>query len=117
MKDRKTRTKEIREQWIENTKHIRDSFWGRHATVAFWPDDCPYSPPKRRAFGLPDEWWQDKLLDIEWIYDERGYNEIYKQHVMAYRIINRWRSARVNLHTPLGRKVANKCADDYEEGV
>ena len=117
MKDRKTRTMEIREQWIENTKIFRNSFWERHATVGFWSDDCPYSPPKRRAWGLPDEWWQDTLLDLEWLYDQRRYNEIYKHHLMAYRIINRWKSARVNPHTPLGRKVANKFITWYEEGV
>lgn len=117
MKDRKTRTREIREQWIEKTKIVRESFWGRQAYVAFFPDDCPYSPPKRRAFGFPEVWWQEKLLDLEWIYDKRGYNEIYKQHVMAYRIINRWRSARINLNTPLGQKVAAKLADEYEQGV
>ena len=117
MKDRKTRTKEIREQWIEETKNIRKSFWARHAYVAFFPDDCPYSPPKRRAGGFPEEWWQENLLDLEWLYERRGYNEIYKQHVMAYRIINRWRSLRVNLHTPLVRNVANKRADEYERGV
>ena len=117
MKDRKTRTKEIREKWIENTKIMRNSFWERHAVVGLWPDDSPYSPPKRRAFGLPNEWWQDKLLDLEWLYDQMGYNEIYKEHVMAYRIINRLRSALVNPHTPLGRKKAERDAKEWEDGV
>ena len=117
MKDRKKRTQEIREQWIEETKILRESFWGRQAYVAFFPDDCPYSPPKRRAFNLPEEWWQEKLLHLEWIYDKRGYNEIYKQHVMAYRIINRWRSALVNPNTPLGRKKMERDAKEWEDGI
>ena len=117
MKDRKTRTTEIRDKWVKATKNLRKSFWERWATAGYWEDECPYTPPKRRAFGLPEEWYQDKLLDLEWLYDKRGYNEIYKEHVMAYRIINRWRSALVNPHTPLGKKKMEKDSKKWEDGI
>tara|TARA_R110000851_G_scaffold193321_1_gene344061 strand:- start:158 stop:508 length:351 start_codon:yes stop_codon:yes gene_type:complete len=116
MKDRKTRTSEIREEWIEETKGVRKSFWERETLGGFWPDE-PYGPPKYSVHGLTREWYQAAQEYLEKIYEEHKYNEIYKEHVMAYRIINRWKSARVNLHTPLGQKVASKLADEYEQCV
>jgi len=116
MKDRKTRTEEIREQWIEGTKLVRKSFWERHTVAGFWPDE-PYGPPKYSVHGFTREWYQDMQEALEDIYEKHKYNEIYKHHLMAYRIINRWKSARVNPHTPLGKKIANKFITWYEEGV
>ena len=54
---------------------------------------------------------------LEEIYEKYKYNEIYKHHLMAYRIINRWRSALVNPNTPLGKMKAERDADEYEAGV
>ena len=106
MLDRKTRTKRIQRQWEENTRGVRKDFFRRVGYI-YGHDYYFYSSE--------DE--EDIMKELEEILERNGYNDIYKQHVMAYRIINRWKSARVNPNTPLGRKVANKFADAYEEGV
>ena len=106
MLDRKTRIKQIQRQWEENTRGIRKDFMRRKG---FYYEE--------EYFFYSSEPEEDIFEELEEILERNGYNEIYKQHVMAYRIINRWRSARVNPNTPLGQKVANKLADEYEQGV
>ena len=106
MPDRETRTKMVQRQWEENTYSVRKDFFRR---VGFIYDHDYY------FYSSEDE--EDIIQELEEILEREGYNEIYKHHLMAYRIVNRWRSARVNPNTPLGRKVANKFADAYEKGV
>ena len=91
MKDRKTRIKEIHRTWYDNSQMCRKQFWKR-----------------RDLWGCnqwcADETMEDYVTDLEGLLEAWGYNEIFKQHVMAYRIINRWKSARVNPNCELGRR-------------
>ena len=108
MKDRKTRTEEIRQQARDERRLVFKQFWKRADGHGYWGE---------ASVLLTEEREEELEKELEEIYERNGYNEIYKQHLMAYRIINRWKSARVNPNTPLGKKIADSFADDYEEGI
>ena len=91
MKDRETRIKEIWDKWFDNSENFRRTFWKK---TGYWGE------------GL--NMWSQLVVELRTELDEllenHGYNEIFKQHVMAYRIVNRWKSARVNPNCELGRR-------------
>ena len=94
MKDRKTRIKEIWDKWYSDSERLRIRFW---KSTDYWGEGL-----KLLTIELEDE--LERELDE--LLEKNGYNEILKRHVMAYRIVNRWKSARVNPYCELGRRKA-----------
>ena len=92
MKDRKTRIKEIWDIWYDKSHWLLKTFWKRSG---YWGEGLTL---------LTDEIEEELDRELDEILERNGYNEIFKQHVMAYRIINRWKSARVNPRCELGRR-------------
>jgi len=92
MKDRETRIKEIWEIWYDKSHLLIMTFWKR----------SDYRGEGRTL--ITDEIEEEMDRELDEILERNGYNKIFKQHVMSYRIINRWKSARVNPYCELGRR-------------